>query len=141
MAHIVLADDGIVFDGNSIREGPLGGVESAVTYVTEALVRRGIDPAAHDPWVFPTVAEFRRTLEAHGFVVSVIELFPRPTPIPCDIDGWLDTFAQPFLTAVDPEDRSALIVEVRDALAPRLRDAEGAWTVDYVRLRFAAALA
>lgn len=41
MAHIVLADDGIVFDGNSLREGPLGGVESAVTYLTETLARRG----------------------------------------------------------------------------------------------------
>ena len=30
MAHIVLADDGIEFDGNSARVRPLGGVESSV---------------------------------------------------------------------------------------------------------------
>ena len=30
MARILLADDGIVFDGNSLESGPLGGVESSV---------------------------------------------------------------------------------------------------------------
>ena len=41
MARIVLADDGIRFDGNSLDAGPLGGVETAVISITEALAARG----------------------------------------------------------------------------------------------------
>ena len=34
MAHIVLADDGIEFDGESPALGPLGGVESSIVNLT-----------------------------------------------------------------------------------------------------------
>ena len=30
MARILIADDGIEFDGNTARERPLGGVESSI---------------------------------------------------------------------------------------------------------------
>lgn len=33
-------------------------------------------------------------------------------------------------------ERSAFVDEVRDALRPDLRGADGRWTADYVRLRF-----
>jgi glycosyltransferase involved in cell wall biosynthesis len=38
---VVLADDGIAFDGASFREGPLGGAESAVVGLAEGLAARG----------------------------------------------------------------------------------------------------
>jgi glycosyltransferase involved in cell wall biosynthesis len=41
MAAIVLADDGFAFDGSTLRERPLGGAETAVVSLAEALVRRG----------------------------------------------------------------------------------------------------
>jgi len=41
MARIVLADDGIEFDGKSPEAGPLGGVESTIVAMTEELARRG----------------------------------------------------------------------------------------------------
>lgn len=41
MAHIVLADDGIPFDGTTPEQGPLGGAEGAVVNLAEALVRQG----------------------------------------------------------------------------------------------------
>lgn len=41
MAHIVLADDGIPFNGRSPETGPLGGAESAVVALAEALAARG----------------------------------------------------------------------------------------------------
>lgn len=41
MAAIVLADDGFAFDGSSLRERPLGGAETAVVSLAEALARRG----------------------------------------------------------------------------------------------------
>ena len=41
MARIVLADDGIEFDGDSPRNGPLGGVESSIVNLMEELARLG----------------------------------------------------------------------------------------------------
>src|SRR5689334_11220215 len=41
MAEIVLADDGIPFDGRMASTGPLGGAETAVVGLAEALGRRG----------------------------------------------------------------------------------------------------
>ena len=41
MAQIVLADDGIPFDGTSLEKGPLGGAETAFISLAEALAVRG----------------------------------------------------------------------------------------------------
>jgi glycosyltransferase involved in cell wall biosynthesis len=41
MAHIVMADDGIPFDGGSLAAGPLGGAETAFVALAEALAARG----------------------------------------------------------------------------------------------------
>jgi glycosyltransferase involved in cell wall biosynthesis len=41
MAHIVMADDGIPFDGRMAEEGPLGGAETAFVALAEALAARG----------------------------------------------------------------------------------------------------
>ena len=48
MAHIVLADDGIEFDGESPAQGPLGGVESSIVNLTRALAGRGHDVSVHN---------------------------------------------------------------------------------------------
>jgi hypothetical protein len=77
-------------------------------------------------------------LERQGFTVDAIQLFPRPTPLPGDVVGWLETFAESFIVALPAHERPAFLAEVRDALRPELADAEGNWTADYVRLRFAA---
>ena len=103
-----------------------------------ALGRRGIDAEACDPWYFPTAAEYRARLEAHGFAVDSIRLFPRATRLPSDLTDWLQTFAQTFLAAVPAGDRPAVCAEVRRRLEPRLRGGDGVWAVDYVRLRVAA---
>ncbi len=41
MARILLADDGIVFDGKTPEQHPLGGVESSVINLTQELASRG----------------------------------------------------------------------------------------------------
>ncbi len=41
MVRIVLADDGIEFDGESPERGPLGGVESSIVNLTRELASRG----------------------------------------------------------------------------------------------------
>jgi hypothetical protein len=66
-------------------------------------------------------------------------LFERPTPLPGDITGWLETFAEAFAACLPAHERAAYVEEVRRDLEPKLRDSHGTWIADYVRLRFAAA--
>lgn len=106
--------------------------------LVEGLNRRGFDGASASPWYFPMVEEYSQELTRGGFSVSYIALIPRPTPLPGDITGWLETFAESFTSVLPPEDRPAYIAEVREALRPELCDSEGRWTADYTRLRFAA---
>ena len=121
--------------------GELGGhgcVATIVAALTTALARRGLDAANYHPWFFPTADDYRQRLEAQGFTVDSIALFPRPTPLPGDATGWLETFAESFIAALPVAERPAFVAEVREALRPVLADAAGNWTADYVRLRFAA---
>ena len=48
MARIVLADDGIEFDGRTPDERPLGGVESSVVSLMETLAARGHEVSVHN---------------------------------------------------------------------------------------------
>ena len=118
--------------------GGAGNVALIKAALVGALDRRGLDGAAHVPWYFPTVEEQQGRLERRGLAVREIVLIPRPTPLPGDIAGWLDTFGEPFLKAVPATGRAAAVDEVRAELRPALCDAAGNWSADYVRLRFAA---
>ena len=118
--------------------GGSGSVASIREAFCDALGARDIAVATVDPWYFPTAAQYRSQLEAGGFLVDSIQLFPRPTPLPGDVTHWLRLFAQPFLAAVPDDERGSLLEEVRATLEPRIRNADGVWIVDYVRLRFAA---
>ena len=106
--------------------------------LVEALDRRGINGEAASPWFFPTVDEYSRHLTNGGFIINCIALIPRPTPLPGDITSWLETFAESFTSTLLPVERSSYIAEVQETLRPELCDAEGKWTADYIRLRFAA---
>jgi len=118
--------------------GGAGGLTSVRAALAEALSRRGIDAAPLSPWYFPDDTEYRARLAAAGFEVLSIALFPRPTPLPGDLADWLGVFAQSFLAAIPPAERPALVAELCERLRPQLCDATGRWTLDYVRLRFAA---
>jgi SAM-dependent methyltransferase len=106
--------------------------------LVDALNRRGGNGEAASPWYFPTVEDYSQQLAEGGFAVNYIALIPRPTPLPGDITGWLETFAESFTSALPAADRPDYIAEVREALRPQLCDAEGKWTADYTRLRFSA---
>jgi trans-aconitate methyltransferase len=140
------ADDAIACVWRALRPGgrfvgEMGGVGCVAmirTALVSALNRRGIDGQAADPWYFPTPEDYRARLERRGFRVDYIELIPRPTPLPGDVSGWLETFAESFITKLPAGERATFIEEVRQVLAPRLRDANGTWIADYTRVRFAA---
>jgi trans-aconitate methyltransferase len=119
--------------------GGAGNVAAIRRALAEALDRRGRDARAADTLFLPTAEEYGHRLEAHGFAVWTIALFPRPTPLPGELGAWLETFAQSFLRAVAEEERPRLVEEVEAALRPHLYDRERGWVADYVRLRFAAA--
>ena len=126
-------------DGRLVAElGGHGCVASIRAAFAEVLAQRGIDAGRLNPWYFPTAEEYRERLDANGFDVDSIRLFPRPTPLPSDVTDWLETFAQPFLAGVPNSDRPAVLREMRERLEPVLGTAGGGWVADYVRLRFAA---
>lgn len=132
----------LVPGGRFVAEcGGAGNLRVIRAALWDALARRGIDPAAHDPWTFPEPDAYRVLLEGAGFEVAEIALFPRPTPLPGEMTAWLEVFAQSFTNVLKVEEREAFLAEVARAVAPALRAADGAWTADYVRLRFVARLA
>lgn len=120
--------------------GGHGNVAAIVTALLAVLERRGRAGRDAHPWYFPTPAAYRRRLEEQGFTVETIELIPRPTPLPTGMSAWLDTFAEPFLKRLPEEGRAAAKEEAVGLLAASLCDETGAWTADYVRLRFRAVL-
>ena len=118
--------------------GGAGNVATIVAAVYQTLQSRGIDPEPINPWYFPTPEIYTKQLQAQGYTVTLMELIPRPTLLPGDIIDWLEIFTGTFLNAVPDADRSAVMNEIRNVLHSDLCDAEGQWTADYVRLRFAA---
>lgn len=119
-----------------------GNVATLVWALETALARRGIAATGLNPWVFMGRDECHRLLTRAGFAVATIELFPRPTPLPTGVAGWVETFAQSYLGTVPPGQRADLIAEVVELCRPTLfapgDGAAGSWTADYVRLRFRA---
>jgi len=113
-------------------------VEKIRTALVAALDRRGLDGASAVPWYFPDAPEYRGRLEARGFRVASIAVIDRPTPLPGDVVGWLETFAESFTSRVPAGERPGFLEEVRRDLEPKLRRADGVWVADYTRLRFSA---
>jgi trans-aconitate methyltransferase len=120
--------------------GGHGCVATIHSALIEELDRRGYDGRAASPWYFPTAEDYGARLAAAGFEVPYIALIPRPTPLP-DMMGWLATFSGYFTAVLPAAERQNYLESVRERIRPRLCDANGNWTADYVRLRFVAHLA
>jgi trans-aconitate methyltransferase len=116
--------------------GGHGNVGAIMVALAVAFERRHV--ALRSPWYYPTADEYARRLAAHGFAIESIELYPRLTPLPTGIRGWLDTFAGAMTGALPERERAAVVDDVEALLRPVLCDAEGRWTADYVRLRLIA---
>jgi hypothetical protein len=52
------------------------------------------------------------------------------------MDSWLNTFRNGVLDQLNPTDRAAVLNRTVALLELILRDANGNWVADYVRLRF-----
>jgi len=115
-------------------------VKTIQAALIDELDRRGYDGRAANPWYFPTVQDYGARLVAAGFEVRYIALIPRPTPLPGDMIAWLATFSGCFTAVLPYAEREEYLICVRERIRPHLCDAQGNWTADYVRLRFAAHL-
>jgi trans-aconitate methyltransferase len=116
--------------------GGHGNIASIRTALQSVLAPFGIDAEATAASFFPSPNLYRRLLEEAGFTVQSIELIPRLTPLPNGMESWLNTFRNGVLDRLNPSDRSIALTQTIALLEPILRDADGNWTADYVRLRF-----
>lgn len=121
----------------------MGGQNNTVAIMVglaAVCARRGLDFARLSPWYFPSDAAYRQKLEAAGFRVTDIGIFPRPTVLSAGIDAWLDNFTEDFFAPLPEAERPVARRELVDLLRPHLTDENGTWIADYVRLRFRAVL-
>lgn len=121
--------------------GGKGNVDAIVTALTAALAETGYPFVPERfPWYFPSIGEYAALLEATGLEPVFAALFDRPTRLEGGESGlrdWLALFGRTFLESVPPEQIDAVVQLVEERLRPRLfRD--GAWHVDYRRLRIVA---
>jgi trans-aconitate methyltransferase len=118
--------------------GGQGNIAAIRTALSAVMEEYGMDTEAAAASFYPAPAIYQRMLEAAGFIVDSIELIPRPTPFPNGMEAWLETFRNGVLNQLSPEDRVAAVRKTVRLLEPILRDGDGNWTGDYVRLRFKA---
>jgi len=90
------------------------------------------------PWYFPTTSAYAARLRGAGLVPKDLALIPRPTPLPTDMTGWLQTFGASLFAQVPDDVRASATAEIVALLRPALCDERGVWILDYVRLRVVA---
>jgi trans-aconitate methyltransferase len=119
--------------------GGHGNIAAIRVAMRSALARFGFDAGRDDVNYYPTPRIYTRRLEQHGFTVERMALIPRPTPLSeGGMSGWIRTFRRGVFESLPEEVRDKVVEEAVGLLAPALRDEEGNWTADYVRLRFIA---
>ncbi len=119
--------------------GGHGNIAAIRTALFAVLERHGLRDREEGVNYFPTPAAYKRRLEKHGFKVRKMQLIPRPTPMPeSGMRGWLETFRKGVIDSLPESARETVIRETEELLAEALRDEDGNWTADYVRLRFVA---
>jgi SAM-dependent methyltransferase len=118
--------------------GGQGNIAAIRVALLAVLTGRGIPVERIENNSFYHSAEYRAKLENQGFLVEEIALIPRPTPLASGIGEWLRTFRGSVLGLLPAGEQPAAIEQIVALLKPVLRDREGNWTADYVRLRFRA---
>ena len=119
--------------------GGHGNVAAILVALTAVLARHGYPDIENGVNYYPTPEAYTRRLTRHGFRVEQIALIPRPTPLAeGGMTEWLRTFRRGVLDTLPESLRETVVEETAALLAPALRDEEGNWVADYVRLRFVA---
>jgi ubiquinone/menaquinone biosynthesis C-methylase UbiE len=119
--------------------GGHGNIAAIRVGLRAVLARYGHADAEDGVNYYATPEAYSGRLRRHGFSVEQIELIPRPTSLPeSGMEGWLRTFRRGVIEGLPADLRDTVVRETAALLAPALRDEGGAWTADYVRLRFIA---
>ena len=119
--------------------GGEGNVASIWAAVNAELAARGhvVRGQENSHW-YASIADFTQVYEAAGFTDIQAQLIPRPTPLPTGVAGWVKTFRSGLMNAgaIPPEEQDAIAQAVERRLEGQLRQPDGSWIADYVRLRF-----
>jgi len=119
--------------------GGHGNIAAIRVALIAVLERNGFAGREDNMNYYPSPDAYQRRLEKHGFRVEKIALIPRPTRLAENgVRGWLETFRKGVLDSLPEAARETVIRETEELLAQALRDEDGNWTADYVRLRFVA---
>lgn len=118
--------------------GGAGNIARLRAALRAELTARGYPVPAEDPQWYPSVEEFTGIYAAAGFTEIDARLIERPTELPGGAADWYKTFRAGFLdTARVPEDQIDDVATAAEARAAAdLRQPDGRWLADYVRLRF-----
>ena len=121
--------------------GEMGGEGNVATIwaaVRAELAARGHIVRQQDTHWYPSIADFTAVYAAAGFTRIDAQLIPRPTPLPTGVAGWVKTFRSGLMDADNiPADEQASIAEAAERRVESvLRQPDGSWIADYVRLRF-----
>jgi trans-aconitate methyltransferase len=119
--------------------GGHGNIAAIRVALIAALARHGLADREDGVNYYPTPESYTRRLESAGFRVERMALIPRPTPLgEGGISTWLRTFRKGVIETLPEPLRDTVIDETAALLSTALRDEDGNWTADYVRLRFVA---
>jgi SAM-dependent methyltransferase len=122
------------FVGEMGGHGNVGQLRAALRAELEA---RGYPVPAEDPQWYPTPDAFGAIYATAGFEAIDARLIDRPTELPGGAADWFRTFRAGFLdTAGVPDDAIDAVAAAAEARAIALRQPDGRWLADYVRLRF-----
>ena len=119
--------------------GGHGNIAAIRVALMAVLARYGCGDREDGVNYYPTPESYGQRLTRHGFVLQRMSLIPRPTPLAENgMTGWLRTFRRGVLDSLPDVLRETVVNETAELLAPALRDEDGHWIADYVRLRFIA---
>lgn len=116
--------------------GGHGNIAAIRVALGAVLAQHGYPGREDDVNYYPTPHAYTQRLERHGFAVARMALIPRPTPLTGGMDEWLRTFRRGLLDSLPEPLRETVLRDTIELLALALRDEQGNWTADYVRLRF-----
>jgi trans-aconitate methyltransferase len=120
--------------------GGAGNVATILRAAKEARAAHGLPPMTEPPWCFPTTGEQCARLETAGFRVRSVEQFDRPSALADDDTAadWMRMFGGRMLTDLPVDALDGFLADIDRLTAGELRDADGTWHADYVRLRWLA---
>jgi trans-aconitate methyltransferase len=123
------------FVGEMGGEGNLAALRRGLR---DVLTERGYEMPAQDPAWYASVETFTRLYCVAGFSEVRAELIARPTPLPGGVADWVKTFRAGVMdVAMVPEwEREDVAAAVEARVASALRQPDGSFCADYVRLRF-----